>query len=73
MIINEISELKDLVVSLQVLVDTGMDILVDIDSVTIRHQNKISIGNVKKDFKIKLTSDEIENLWANSKRIKVIK
>lgn len=71
--IEEISELKDLVTALQVLVDSKIEICVDISSVTLIHKTEIVVGNVSYDFKIELTSDEIENLWGNSKRVKVTK
>ena len=73
MIINELSELEDLVTALRVLVDSNIEISVDIDNIVLVHGNKIDFGNTKCDFRVILKSDEIENLFANAERIKVTK
>ncbi len=71
MIIDEMSEFRELVKALEVLDEANTDIVIDINRITIIKKSIVSVGNVDYKFQIIMDSDGIENLIGNSKRIKV--
>ena len=74
MLIEDLSELELIVKGLKILVDSGMDIKINIPEIRIIHEQSIVIGNKTHDFVIKLNSDDVENLMGNAlNKIKVIK
>jgi hypothetical protein len=68
---EELSEVKELVNALTVLVNSNVEFVFYIDEITLTDRKLVDCTNIKYPFKIKLDSDSVENLVGNSKRVKV--
>jgi len=69
---EDISEVKQLMKALEVLVSSNIEFEFYIDKITLTDRKLIDCANIRYPFTIKLDKDSVENLVGNSRVMKVI-